>query len=383
MNDRTIALPPLSEARIDEIEDALFDRIARDDAARRSAETRRTRRRGRAWAGGLAAAGIVAVAAFIGPQLVSGGISGGMSADSSAAESAPMPADGSSFMGGSGLRESSTSDSLAVDPELPQSIDGVKASELVEADAPREVIVTASASVEVDDIDTALEAIQSAVTSRGGFVENMSVGDGGSPVYDSGAYAPDVYSAPASSHAWITVRVPSDVLTEVNTQLREIGRVTASQIDRNDVTTQAIDLRARVASLEASVERLTTLMGEAGSTADLLAAESALSQRQAELDSYRQQLTYLEGQVQLSTLSISLSTPAPPVKADPAGFGDGLAAGWNGFVATVNGIVIGLGFLLPWLVAAAVVLFIVIAVRRVRRARRTDTKDTAAPPLAE
>ena len=27
--------------------------------------------------------------------------------------------------------------------------------------------------------------------------------------------------------------------------------------------------------------------------------------------------------------------------ADPAGFGDGLASGWNGLIATLNGIVVG------------------------------------------
>ncbi|MFZ8393369.1 DUF4349 domain-containing protein, partial [Staphylococcus aureus] len=56
--------------------------------------------------------------------------------------------------------------------------------------------------------------------------------------------------------------------------------------------------------------------------------------------------------------------------ADPAGFGDGLVAGWNGLIATLNGVVIGLGFLLPWIVVAAVVVLIVWGVRRIVRKRR-------------
>jgi hypothetical protein len=65
-----------------------------------------------------------------------------------------------------------------------------------------------------------------------------------------------------------------------------------------------------------------------------------------------------------------------PVAADPAGFGDGLAAGWNGLVATLNGVVVALGFLLPWLVvlgAAAVLAWWITRALRRRRARRAAT----------
>ena len=133
---------------------------------------------------------------------------------------------------------------------------------------------------------------------------------------------------------------------------------------------------ARVAALETSVARLTELLAQSTSTADLIAAESALSERQSELDSLRQQLTWLEGQVDMSSVTVTLTEPAPTVHADPAGFGDGVAAGWNGLVATLNGVVIAIGFLLPWLgvlaIAGLVVWAVRGAVRRRRAARGTD-----------
>ena len=72
----------------------------------------------------------------------------------------------------------------------------------------------------------------------------------------------------------------------------------------------------------------------------------------------------------MSSLSVQLVERSPAVAADPAGFGDGLGAGWNGLVATLNGIVIGLGFLLPWTAVAAVVLAVTWGVRRALRRRR-------------
>lgn len=110
-------------------------------------------------------------------------------------------------------------------------------------------------------------------------------------------------------------------------------------------------------------------MSRSGSVADLIAAESALSERQSQLESYQQQLKSLDEQVALSTVHVELSKRTAATQADPAGFGDGLLAGWNGLVVTLNALVVAVGFLLPWLVIAGVVLLVVLLIRR--RVRRT------------
>lgn len=370
MNAEDIALPSLADARIDEIEDAVFARIARERTAAAHAErTRRTRRR-RWWAVGGAAAAVVVVAAVIAPG-VTGLIAGPAGGAHSTAEQAyvePAP-DARDAAGGP----------VALDPATGAAED----LKLVEPGAGgpvagREVITTASATVEVDDVQAAARAIAALADEEGGYVESMSVGDDRAGV---SGYAPESLVYPGPTGAWVTVRVPADRLSAVTESLSEIGEVSGSRIDRADVTTAAVDLRARVAALEASVARLTELMAQATSTGDLIAAESALAQRQGELDSYRQQLEGLEGQVELSSLTVSLVTPVEHVEADPAGFVDGVLAGWNGLVATLNGIVVALGFLLPWLVVLGVLGIALWAVRRVvrrRRARRRAGDDAPA-----
>ena len=170
------------------------------------------------------------------------------------------------------------------------------------------------------------------------------------------------------------MRVPVRSSPPRSSELSSFGEVTASSIDRQDVTEQTVDLQARVDASQASVDRLTELMSQATSVADLIAAESALADRQATLESDQAQLKSLESMVDMSSLTVSLQPVTEPVKADGAGFLDGLIAGWNGLVATLNGIVIALGFMIPWLVvlgvAGLVVWFIVRLVRR-RRAART------------
>ncbi len=344
----TPTLPPLSAERVDAIESAVFGRIADE-------RDRVRRRRRNVWTGIGAAAAVVVIAAVVGPSLTSTqSTSGSTVVGASGAESAP------DFSGqfDQGSVEGVPGQDAAGSSVLP---DGSTSREA----GSRDIVATGSSTVEVDDVRAAIDEVTAAATAVGGYVESSQVGGGmvGIPIEGSA-------TIPTASSGWITVRVPADTLTQVMDGLRDVGDLTATSVNRSDVTEQTVDLRARVAAGEASVARLTELMGQAASVADLITAESALAERQAQLDSDRQVLQSIESQVALSTLSVQLTERTASVTADPAGFGDGLVAGWNGLVATLNGVVIGVGFLLPWIVIAAVAWAIVWGVRRVVRRRR-------------
>lgn len=349
-------LPPFSDERRDAIEQAVFGRIADD--------RQRTRRRHRGiWTGVGAASAVVVVAAVIGPSLASSSGAGG-----------------SAIVGasGEGLTDQYADgfESAPIVPVVPgqdaagsssSSADAASGDAAARDAATRDIVATGSGTVEVDDIAAAIDEIGAAATGAGGYVESSQLGGATGAVPFEGSA-----TGPAASSGWITVRVPAAALTSTMDGLRQVGEVTATTVSRSDVTEQTVDLRARVAAGEASVARLTQLLAQAGSVSDLITAESALAERQAQLDSDRQVLQSLESQVAMSSLSVQLVERSPAVAADPAGFGDGLGAGWNGLVATMNGIVIGLGFLMPWLAVAGVVLAVVWGVRLLVRRRRAE-----------
>lgn len=380
-------LPELSAQRIDEIEEALFTDIARE----RTRQSARRTRRGRLWIAGGAAAAVIAVAAVIAPSV--GTMVGGAGGASDESAVAPLaPADqgaGSTGSEDSAVPDSRESGPLTVAPEAAtgQSAGGAPADTATGAvDADRDIITTASATVSVDEVDAAARAIANSAVAHGGYVESMSVGSDGtvypvSPTDGGIVYDSVPYPYPTDG-AWITVRVPADQLQDVVDELDDVGEVTATNLSRQDVTAQTVDLEARIDAAQASVDRLTELMGQAQSLADLIAAEAALSERQALLESYQQQLEMLDDQVAMSTLSVTVVPDIEPVTADPAGFGDGLIAGWNGLVATLNGIVVAIGFLLPWLAVAAVAGLIVWAIVRLIRGRRSHRADAAPRPPA-
>lgn len=364
-----VELPPLTDERIAAMEQEIFAAITREEADAKTNATRdaatpahaRARRRRRVWAGIGIAASVVLVSAVAVPFVLDS-LRPYASGSSTADEAAP----GAPEMG----REDSDAGGTSADPGT-----GAEAGDSAESDAAisnREVTVTASATLEVPDATAASEQIASAAQAIGGYVESMSVsaddaGSADAPMSDEYLEGGDVWYPPTSK-AWVSVRVPADALDAFTTGLSEFGEVKATQIARDDVTDGARDLRARITALETSVERLQGLIDESASLTELLAAEEALAARQGELEAAKQQLAAIEDRVALSTLTIQLVEPAEVVEADPAGFGDGLTAGWSGFVATLNGIVVAFGFLLPWLVLAGVVVLVVWIVRRRRRA---------------
>ncbi|OAN43379.1 DUF4349 domain-containing protein [Microbacterium sp. H83] len=358
MNHQTTdELPDLPDTSITRIEKAVFDEIA-DERPRTPASGSRARSRRRGWLTGVGVAAAFAVGVLVTPPLLNA-VGGGASST----------ADGGYSLTGGAVPESSA---VSPDRSAPgATTDQAESSALVPGaaeDSGREIIATASATVEVDDISDAADDIAALADSRGGYVESTEVGK---------SLAIDGTSDPAQvdpGYGWISIRVPSAALADVIDDLSDSGEVVSSSISQQDVTSTAIDLRARVDATRASVQRLTELMSQSGSVSELIEAEVALTDRQAQLESYEQQLTALEDQVSLSTLQVQLTRALEPTTADPAGFGDGLLAGWNGLVVSLNALVIAVGFVLPWLGVAAVVVLIVWLLRRARRNSRERSR---------
>ncbi len=369
----TNGLPPLSDERIAGMERAVFDRIAREPRAPGGVRSARSRRR-RGWVTALGVAAAFAAGALIAPPLLDGigtgvgassGDSSTLSPEGDAVGEVP-PTAVEDFSDGSG---DGGTDSAGGGGVAPRDDPGSKGADLPFAhlDETREIIVTAEMTLRVRDAEKTADDIAALAVEHGGFVESASLGL--DP--DAGDTAPEQPREPGTG--WISIRVPAADLDEVMATVGDDAEIVRSSISRDDVTAAAVDLRARIDAARASVQRLTELMGKSGSVGDLIEAESALSERQALLESYEQQLKRLDEQVALSTLTIQLTEQTTASGADPAGFGDGLLAGWNGLIGALNGLVVVIGFALPWLGVLAAVLLVIWLIRR--RGRREPSTD--------
>ena len=173
-----------------------------------------------------------------------------------------------------------------------------------------------------------------------------------------------------SASAHLVVRIPAARLTQTLDQIKDLGHVDQVQLAATDVTAAAKDLDARISALQVSVGRLETLMGSATSSADLLAIESALETRQADLESMQAQRAGIADQVTLATITLDLRTKPAVVHHGPNGFWPGVVAGWDALLATLRGVLIAVGVLLPWAAFLGALAAATLAVIRLVRRRR-------------
>jgi hypothetical protein len=235
-------------------------------------------------------------------------------------------------------------------------VDKSAASTVVDSNAQRQVITTGTAEI---------------LTAH-----PVSAGDRAAHIAENaGGRVDDRTQTAATGHepgtATLTLRIPSAGLTDALDQLKKLGRVRTLKLATEDVTTKSQDLTARITALRTTVGRLLALETRAKTTADLLAIETDLSDRQADLDSLTAQQKYLSDQVQMSTMTIRFVSPAVAAKAPPAPSpGNALTAGLVGFGTFFTWVFLVLSYLVPWLALAAVVTCGAIFLVRWRRRRR-------------
>lgn len=242
----------------------------------------------------------------------------------------------------------------------PQLVEGGDAAfENDEASVDRQVIVTGWVTVTVEQPrEAATEAIRIA-ESIGGRVDGRS------------EYAP-VDGDQGS--ATLTLRLPAESLTATIDKLTALGDVQEISLNSSDVTMATQDLDARIAALSASVDRLLALLATAEDTDTLIQLETAISDRQAQLESLQSERRYYADQVALSTITLNLVSVADAPSKQPDTFVTGIVAGWNAFVAFFQGLLVVLGVLLPWIVLAGLITALVVWL--IKRKQRQ-----ASPPV--
>ncbi len=240
--------------------------------------------------------------------------------------------------------------------------DGVLGSDSALGGTEREVITTGYVTITVESPqDAAAEAIRIA-EAAGGRIDGRS------------EYAP---RGEDGGSATLTLRVPSKDLTKTLDKLRELGDVQEVSLNSSDVTMESRDLDARISALSASVDRLLALLASASDTDTLIQLETAISDRQAQLESLESQRRFLTDQVSLSTIQLNLVTERVVPDPEPADFFSGIVTGWNAFVAFFSGLIVVIGVLVPWLIFGAVIAGIVMLIVRSGR-RKVAPKEAGA-----
>jgi hypothetical protein len=217
----------------------------------------------------------------------------------------------------------------------------------------KDFVRTASLDVEVADVDQAADAVlgrAARVSAQVSADQRTSDGD--------------------KRHATLVLRVPPAALDGLIADTGKLGRELDRTVKGDDVTSAHADINARVQALTISVGRLRDFLRKSGSINDLVSLENQLSQRESELASTVAQQRALESQIAQSTLTIQLKGKAPAAVVahhGPSGFATAVGGGWHGVTVAFRWLAAGLGYALPFLALAAIVLIPLGIVQRRRR----------------
>ena len=203
------------------------------------------------------------------------------------------------------------------------------------------IIYTANLSLESKDYDAARAALDAALAEAGGYLESS-----------------DEYANSGSRRSLsLTLRVPQENYESFLAAVAATGNVTYKSQQAEDVTTQYMDIEARLDSLKEQRARLQELKASADNLSDLLQIESSLSDVQYQLESYQSQLDWYSRQVECCTVYLSLEevqTYTPVEEGFGSRIQNALREGWSGFVETVQSAAVFLAGHWPFLVVGAV-----------------------------
>ena len=204
-------------------------------------------------------------------------------------------------------------------------------------DGPR-VIRTATIGVEVKNgsFDRTVDSVFGIATGLGGYIA------GSNASAESGSLRTGT----------ITFEVPSDKFDDAVSQVRALGTVQNLVIGGQDVSAQYVDLQARLANEEAQRDAMLALLAKATGIQDIISVQNQLGQITGQIEQLKGQIAYYDHATSYSTVSVSLHEAAVAVRPNPDqyGFAAALSQGLRAFVASLEWLLVGVGYAGPVLI---------------------------------
>lgn len=227
------------------------------------------------------------------------------------------------------------------------------------------IVKTGEITLEVANVAESLGRIRAMVAELNGYIGGSQAGT-------------------LEQSATLTIRIPAAAFDGALARLHELDADVIVEATREqDVTGQVVDLAARIDNLSASEASYRALVARAEEIDDILAVQSRLDDVRGEIEQLQAQLDALEGQADLSTLTITL-VPQPAAveqQAEAWSPGEQLDRALASLVGIGQGLFDGLiWFVVVWLpILLVLALLVLVALRGVFEVRRRLPAASSAP----
>lgn len=181
-----------------------------------------------------------------------------------------------------------------------------------------------SADVQTQSVSTERKLIKSGgITLQ---VENLSEGQESVESWckNLGGYVADCSSS--ESDAYFTVKVPAAKFDEAMNSAGNLGIVKNRNMSTQDVSEQYYDLETRIASKKLMRDNFKRYLAQSTNMSDTIKIERELNNVLSEIESMEGRMRRLSGQIEYSTINVTLRLPGGKIVPDVQGpsFGENL-----------------------------------------------------------
>ena len=229
-------------------------------------------------------------------------------------------------------------------------------------------------------------------TANGGFVVSSSTSSNGFvpgpiPLDDASAQPAPQARAQSDTRAragQLTIRVPAAKFDSTRAALSGLGDVENETINGQDVTSQLVDMNARITSLKAEEAAFQTLLGKATAIGDVLQIQDQLFDVRTQIEQLQAEQANLDDQATFSTITVSMYEPGVVFTPTPEPEQSILSKAWDdatgGALNVLGGMVVVLGYAVPLAALALLGVAIWSITAPWRRRRRSAEQHLAVEP---
>ncbi|MBO4854542.1 MAG: DUF4349 domain-containing protein [Oscillospiraceae bacterium] len=229
------------------------------------------------------------------------------------------------------------------------------------------MIYTASLELETLEFDKAMDDITALAERYGGYFEEQTVAG-----YSSGY-----------RYARLTVRVPSEHFTAFYSEMGSVCHTVRRDSSQQNISEAYYDVESRLNTAKTKLARLQELLAEAGTMADIITIESAISETEQVIDNLSGTLRNYDHLVDYATVTVELDevyrlsgTGDAPLTLGQR-LGGAFVTGLQSVGEFFESVLVWLAYSWLWLVILAAIIIVCIRLAQRKRAtkikRNTDT----------
>jgi len=181
----------------------------------------------------------------------------------------------------------------------------------------RMLVVNVTINLEISDLQKSVAGAEAIAKEFGGYISQSSV----SQVREN-------------ENAQLTIMVPAAKLEQAVERVKKLGELNYESKTTEDVTTQFIDLSARINNLKKEEIALSGLLSRPGKLEEILQVENELSRVRSEIESIQGRLNFLEKETAYSKIFLNLQGQGRPGRFQNWPFGHTLRRAVRAFLFT-------------------------------------------------